>query len=246
MTKIGLCAYIVPACFALSWMLVGCPAESVLEQDDDVLDDDTGDDDVLDDDAGDDDSSDDDTSGGETYGPALYPADRTHSPISPYAADMLRTVAEQGTGLRQDVFMKVGDSLTVSNSALFCFETGAVDLGDHADLGPTLEFFLAGDAAGTTPFGRESAAAEVGMSAGWALSGSPSPFDTEVTIVAPHFALLQYGTNDMELGTTHESALWGFYENMTALLDSCIDLGIVPLLMEFPIVQIRSRPTGGC
>ena len=230
MKQIVRCVSVLPGLIALAWVFAGCHTDSVPAQDDDHA----GDDDLADDDLADDDTSDDDTAVGEPYGPALYPAHRTHSPMSAYAADVLRTVADQGDGWQRDVFMKVGDSLTVSNSALSCFAQGDVDLGTYTELQSTLEYFLDGDAAGVTPFDRQSEAAEVGMSAGWALSGSPSPFDIEVTAVDPQFALIQYGTNDMGLGTTHESALWGFYESMTALLDNCIDLGIVPLLMGIP------------
>jgi len=211
-----------------------CAGCSSHDDDDFAAGDDAADDDVADNDASDDDMADDDTTAQAPYAPVLYPADRTHSPIAAFSADAQRSIADQGSLWQPDVFMKVGDSLTDGSSALHCFADGPVDLGAHTGLQSSLEYFLAGDAAGSTPFDRWSVAAEVGMNAGWALSGTPAPLDAEVAAIAPQFALIQYGTNDMGLGTTHESALWGFYESMTALLDRCTEQGIVPALMGIP------------
>ncbi len=204
--------------------LAGC-GDTVDPRDDD---DDSGSAGTADDD---DTAPDDDDDTTQPYEPALYPAGQVHSPIPPFTADALRAVASLP---RPDVFMKVGDSHTVTYGALPCFAGDSVDLGDHGGLGPILEFFLAGDAAGATPFDRESLAAQSGMSASWAISGKPSPLDGEIDAITPSIALIQYGTNDMGLGTTHASALWGFYENMSALLDRCLGMGLVPALMAIP------------
>lgn len=200
----------------------------------------SGDDD--DDTAGDDDDTtagdDDDTTPGDdddmAYGPALYPAHRVHSPVTSHVADTLRDIAGDGAGAAEDVFIKVGDSHTESSSALYCFAGGSVDLDAHADLEPTLDHFLAGDAAGSTPFDRDSEAALGGMSTGWVIGGDPSPLDLEIDALDPRFALIQYGTNDMQMGTTYASAMWGFYVDLAALLDQCISAGIVPVLMGIP------------
>ncbi|MEM6993790.1 MAG: hypothetical protein AAF721_24965, partial [Myxococcota bacterium] len=200
--------------------------------DDAGSDDDTTTDGGQADDGGSDDGgSDDATDGGETgdggdgdpepVAPARYPADRTHSPISPWVADRLLTLSET-VAHATDVFMNVGDSITVGSGNLKCFAGGNVDLGEHEGLDPTLGFFLGGDAAGEDAFSRESLAAEVGRSAGWAISGQPSPVDAEVSAVDPAIALVQYGTNDMQLGATFDSALPGFYVNMSSLLDGLI------------------------
>jgi lysophospholipase L1-like esterase len=190
-------------------------------------DDDTGPDD---DDTGGGDDDDDDTTA-PPHGPALYPAGQVHSPIPPFTADALRAMATAGA---DDVFMKVGDSHTVTYGALPCLAGGSVDLGDHAQLQATLEFFIAGDAAGATPFDRDSLAAEGGMTASWAITGQPSPIDQEIAAIGPRFALVQYGTNDMGMGYTYASALWAYYEDMVALLDGCLDQGIVPAVMAIP------------
>ncbi len=176
-------------------------------------------------------ASDDDDATEPPYGPALYPADRVHSPIPSYTADVLRATATAGAA---DVFMKVGDSHTVTWGAMPCFAGSSVDLGDHAELQSTLDFFLGGDAAGSTPFDRESHAALGGMTASWAISGDPSPIEQEIDAIGPRFALVQYGTNDMGMGYTYASATRAYYEDMVALLDGLTDQGIVPALMAIP------------
>jgi hypothetical protein len=165
------------------------------------------------------------------YGPVLYPADTLHGPITPYVADRMRAIADVGSTLQDDVFMKVGASSTKSTHSYDCFAGDDVDLGVHTDLQPTMEYFLGGDAGGTDPFSRDTAAARVGVSAVWAISGDPSPLETEIDAIAPRFAFIHYGTNDMQLGTTYASAIPGFYDSYSALLDQLIGQGIVPIVV---------------
>jgi hypothetical protein len=163
-------------------------------------------------------------------GPVFYPADRVHSPIDAWVADGLRAIASVDDAWQPDVFMKVGDSVTASPNNLACFAEGPVDLDVHAALDGTLQHFLVDVEPGITPFDRQTLAAAVGQNAGWATSGMPSPVDAEIAAIAPAFALVQYGGNDMNLGTTFASAMPGFYENMTVLLDGLVDRGIVPIV----------------
>ncbi len=65
-------------------------------------------------------------------GPARYPTDRTLSPLTPFVAERLR--AAHGAGLAEDLFAKVGDSITVSSSFLHCFAGANVDLGGRDEL----------------------------------------------------------------------------------------------------------------
>ena len=165
---------------------------------------------------------------------ARYPADALRSPITPYVAARLRDVAALAE-LDDRVFMKVGASETVNSNLLYCFAGGAhpkyqVDLDGRDALLPTIEYFRAGDAAGTTPFDRPTLAAKVGVSAIWPITGNPSPVAQEIDAIHPRFALVNYGTNDMELGTTHRSAMWPFYDNMSRLLELLLARGIVPVI----------------
>jgi hypothetical protein len=164
------------------------------------------------------------------YEPARYPGRRTHSPITPYVADRMREITLLGPDKLGDVFMKTGASSTVSRNTLFCFAEGPVDLGEHQHLDPTLQFFLGGDAAGTTPFDRESEAARVGRHSGWAISGDPSPIDIEVDMLSPRVALVHFGANDMGWGDTYGEALLYFHSNMMLLVDGLTLEGVVPVL----------------
>jgi hypothetical protein len=166
--------------------------------------------------------------------PARYSGDQIRSPVTEYVAENLRWIYDMGESRDDLVFMKVGASETVSEMMLHCFSGESrwiVDLQEWEELQPTIDHFRGGDIVGSTPFDRESLAAEIGRTASWALTGSPSPVEQEIAALNPAFTLISYGTNDMEMGTTHRSALWGFYENYFELVDLTIAGGIVPILL---------------
>jgi hypothetical protein len=151
--------------------------------------------------------------------------------VTPYVADHIREILGAGSDtLQSDVFMKVGASSTVSHSTLYCFVEDPVDLGPHTSLQSALDFFLGGDADGTTPFDRETIAARSGHTAMWVVEGDPSPLEEESVAIQPRFAIIHYGTNDMGMGSTYLSAMWGFHEAMMSMIDGLIEDGIVPVL----------------
>jgi hypothetical protein len=162
--------------------------------------------------------------------PDRYPEDRVLSPLSPGLVAGLQALAEADPTLSDDVFIKVGASTSVSGSFLKCFAGTAYDLGSHGALQSTRDFFAGGDAAGSDPFSRSSLAAKGGVSAGWALTGSPSPLEQELAAASPRFALVHYGTNDMGLGATYLSALFPFAENLWNIIDLLRDRGVIPVL----------------
>ena len=174
-----------------------------------------------------------DTDGGDTALP-LYPGDRVHSPITAPVVAALQQIRAEAPQAPSDLFMKVGASSTVSHSTLYCFADDIVDLDVHeATLGPSLDFFLLGEAAGTTPFDRDTLAAAVGKTAAWVISGSPSPLEQELVALGPagpSLALIHYGANDMQQGLSYASALPGYYAAMSDLLDQLIELGVVPVV----------------
>jgi len=177
------------------------------------------------------DTTESDTSDPQPYAPVLYPADRVHSPITSYVADSLLGIREFDPALLDDVFMKVGVSSTVNINTLYCFALDVPDLDVYEPiLGPTLDFFLDGMAADTTPFDRVTLAAMVGKTAGWAITGDPSPVVQELDAIEPSLALVHYGANDMQQGITYASALPGFHANMSDLLDGLIARGVVPVV----------------
>jgi hypothetical protein len=172
----------------------------------------------------------------EPDAPLLYPAAQVQSPLSPYVVQRLREIAALSSAPQQDVFMKVGASGTVSSSFFYCLATSSVELDGRDELQPCIDHFVAGNAndggvsGPLTPFDRPTYAAEVGRTAAWAMSGSPSPVEREREAINPRFALVNYGTNDMNMGATYESALYPFYDNYTGLLDQVAAQGIIPVV----------------
>lgn len=169
--------------------------------------------------------------GGELEPVEFYPVGQLHSPLTPTVARTLASVAASGLG-GEDVFISVGDSITVSGGNLRCFAEDDVDLGEFDSLSTTLQRFRADG--GRDPFARDSLAARVGKTAAWALRGTPSPLERELSAMEPSLALVQYGTNDMQFGSTFASAMPGFYTSMGDLLDVLLDDGVVPIMFTIP------------
>jgi len=174
-------------------------------------------------------------SGGANDGPTRYPGKGVLSPVTEHVAKRLRAIADKNATRKGDVFMKVGDSHTVSKNLMYCFAGPAqpsyqLNLAGHDALLPSIQHFRKGSAASSTPFDRASLAAVVGKTASWAITGSPSPLDQELTALNARFALVSYGTNDMQMGVTFASALWPFHENMAKLLDELEAAGVVPIV----------------
>ncbi len=171
----------------------------------------------------------------EAMGPTRYPADLVRSPITSAIAERARTIAARGPTQKDDVFMKVGASGTVSPWLLHCFAGPAVphyqlDLDGRDELEPTIDHFRDGRIGQTTPFNRGSVAAVVGKTAKWAITGTPSPLAQEMTAARPRFAIIDYGANDMGGGATYGAALAVFWENLHDLLDQVEAAGIVPIV----------------
>jgi hypothetical protein len=168
-------------------------------------------------------------------GPVVYPPDRTHSPITPFVATRLAHILEKNPSSRRDLFIKIGDSITVSGSFLHCFAGSSVQLDAHTALQPTLDLYRNATIAGTSPFNRTSLAAEVGRTAAWAISADPSPIQQEIAATNASVAVVMYGTNDIGwYGDDHVRTLVWFHDNMLNLVDQVIAAGIVPILSTIP------------
>lgn len=166
-------------------------------------------------------------------GPTIYRWTQ-RSPISAHVVAEAEAIAARAER-EEDVFMKVGASGTVSTNLLYCFagETQPqydLDLDGRDELLPTIEAFRGGDADGATPFDRVTLAAVSGKTAQWAITGSPSPLEEELDALSPRYAFVNYGTNDMGMGSTPQTALWPFVESYGALLDQLIDEGVIPIV----------------
>lgn len=156
--------------------------------------------------------------------PELYPSDRTLSPITANVGGVLRSIVEVAP--REDrVFAKIGASATASTSFLRCFVGDDVDLGGRDHLWSTIDHFAHDLGDGTTSFDRSSLCAVPGWSAGKAVGGDPSPLDQELAAIDPRFAVVMYGTNDINLGNIH-----AYGANLLDLTDTLILGGVIPLL----------------
>jgi hypothetical protein len=161
--------------------------------------------------------------------PAVYPANRTHSPITAHVAANLRRIAGLGPALDAAVFAKVGDSNTVNTGFLTCFAGANVNLAGRTNLQATLDHFRAGTAGTTTPFNRVSLAATVGWSAWAVLAGTPSPLANEAAAIHPRYATVMFGTNDIQ-----SRDIYRFGENLFDIADQLIAQGTVPLFSAIP------------
>jgi hypothetical protein len=161
--------------------------------------------------------------------PAKYPADRVQSPITEFVAHSLRRIAARNPDLHDDRFIKIGDSITVSGNFLYCFSGDHVDLGKYAALEKTLLHFHAGADAGLDPFARRSHAAGVGWSAFQALDGKPPVMIAEENALNARFAVVMFGTNDMEMGKPRR-----FSRDLADIVDRLVKRGVVPILSTIP------------
>ena len=159
-----------------------------------------------------------------------YSSDRTLSPITAAVARSLRNIAAMnGDFLKDSVFAKIGDSITVDTHFVVCFAGTAVDLDGRAELQPAIDTFAAHDAAGTSSFERVSLAAAVGWSADSAIAGDPSPLDDEVAAIMPRYAVVMFGTNDAASRSiyTYAASLW-------TIVDTLAAEGVIPIMSSVP------------
>lgn len=174
-------------------------------------------------------------------GPTRYPDGTVHSPLTEAVSRRVREIRAAAPGRQDRVFMKVGSSETVDLRYLRCF-SGAegspfvVDLGPAERLRPTLEHFRQGDAGGrgtrrVNPFVRVSEAAKVGQSAAWAYAGARSPVAREIAAIDPAWAIVAFGSNDLNHGVSPLAALWPYHQHLTALIDRLAGAGVVPIVL---------------
>lgn len=181
-------------------------------------------------------TGDDSTTGEELPHPELYPVDRTHSPISAYVADNIRTIAANPAGADKNaqVFAKIGGTVPASGNFMRCFavEGEIQDLPPDPGLATTIAHFLGVDLGGATSFDRPSVAAMAGFGTDELLAGMPSPVAAEVEAIKPRFAHVLAGTHDLE--KTQPAQLWLFADQLLDLVDGLIAGGVVPILSTLP------------
>jgi hypothetical protein len=151
-------------------------------------------------------------------------------------------LAGQARGNRNNVFSKVGDSITVSGQFLFPIGNGQYDLRDYGFLAEVVAHFSSGWARTGNSFYNTSLAAKGGWSSFSVLSPSladkavcranESPLLCEYRITKPSVALIMLGTNDI-LGTTSDA----YRANLRRIVGDTVDQGIIPLLSTIPPFQ---------
>ena len=152
-----------------------------------------------------------------------------YSPMTRAVVDRLKAVLAGSKG-RRNVFMKVGDSITISNHFLKCFAEQPIDLGEYGHLEPTFRFFNEGYLGRPkTSFDRASMSTRVGWTARDPRQGSPSPLDKEWYGTQPAFAFLMFGTNGSTLDAVRE-----FERELLLDVDWLLARGVIPLMSTVP------------
>ena len=163
-----------------------------------------------------------------TYAPILYLEGTRHSPITPAVVARLQGIVSVTQGA--NVFAKIGDSITVDPNFLACFDGGIVDFGAQSGLAPTVAYFMAGNAAGASPFARVSLAAKGGTTAYDAIRGNPCPLEQELSAVVPSIEVIMFGTNEVRYGWTLDE----FATYLWNAIDESIARGVVPIMSTIP------------
>jgi hypothetical protein len=187
--------------------------------------------------------------------PAPAAASARDAPVVPSINGALRKRlaavyrAGRARGNRAAVFAKVGDSITESGSFLQDVGCGGATLGAHGELAATIRYFsrvgfpadYTGVYCGTAnSFTRASVTATSGWDAGQALAGMDDPprgcppplnrpLRCELHLLRPSLALIMYGTNDLERGSTR-----AFRNRLRAVVSETLAAGVIPVLSTIP------------
>jgi hypothetical protein len=168
--------------------------------------------------------------------PTRYVTDGATSPITPWVVQKMRDLAPTEGRRNDQTFIKVGASETVSDQFLACFSAAdSYDLGAHEELETTVRHFNQVRVDEASSFDRASNAAMVGVSADWATNGDgQTPLEAEVDAMNPRFAVVTYGTNDMQQGANPQEALFPFVSHMESLVSELQSDGIIPVITGLP------------
>ena len=133
-------------------------------------------------------------------------------------------------GNHREVFAKIGDSISESQSFLYDCGFGYYSLGAYADLEPTITYFRATTFSGVNSFNRPSIAAVGGWACSDALSGAPNcAVAQELDAIDPLWAIVMYGTNDMQ-----RYDLPTFISNYGMVLDIIEGRSVVAVVSTIP------------
>ncbi|MGB1286271.1 MAG: hypothetical protein ACPG7F_07055, partial [Aggregatilineales bacterium] len=166
-------------------------------------------------------------------------------PILPELTDYARIIFERGkeTGRNSQVFSKVGDCMTASEPFMTPFGGDDYDLGEYTHLAEVVEHFSAVPARGEgfelNAFNAKGLATETGYNTATALDsiwsdpnwcgGSESPLECEYRVTSSAFALIMFGTNDVQFIS---EADFDYY--LRNVIIETINHDVVPVLYTFP------------
>lgn len=145
----------------------------------------------------------------------------------------------RGLGNRDDVFSKVGDSITVSYDFMVPFGVGDYQLGAYSYLDWMIDVFAATNARDGNSFINPSLAAGVGWTAFGALDPERAdpefcnegelPLLCEYRLTRPAYAIIMFGTNDSGFAD-----LSAFEYNLERIVALSIRSGVIPILSTIP------------
>jgi hypothetical protein len=179
-----------------------------------------------------------------------YPTTQTQSPITPGVATNLIAIAAIDATRHDDMFMKVGDSISESYAVMSCFaDPTMVTLASYDGLEPIIDFYRAANVSGPTDctevwcanahtaYNRASYAAVGGTTADTPLhvsaGASKTSLELEDEAIHPRVALVEFGTNDSTI-IDQPQKLDDFYGNMQLLVTAITKRGIIPVLYTIP------------
>ena len=166
---------------------------------------------------------------GTFSGPVVYRTDRIHSVLTSSMVNQWQEILSRNSMSSDQSFIKVGDSITVSNQFLKCFDGDNVDLDQFSSLAETVVHFRSDTQNRESPFYRDSEAAEVGRTAEWVLSGDPSPLEGEMTAMNPSYGVVMFGTNDVGILSRVD-----FSDAMMQVVEKMMSQGVLPILNTVP------------
>lgn len=153
--------------------------------------------------------------------------------FSPAVIARIRALRAAGVarGNRLDVLAKIGDSITEAGGFLTDLGMGWYELGPYACLEPTVAFFRRTAVPNAVnSLARSSVCAMGGWLSDNALQGDPmSPLRAELNAIRPGYAVIMYGTNDLDRGSAA-----GLETNLERMAQICEDFGTVPVLSTIP------------
>lgn len=149
--------------------------------------------------------------------------------------------AGQARGNRANVLAKIGDSITESGSFLTDLGEGWYNLGAYAAVEPTIAYFrMQIISGGRNSLNRPSVCAMAGWTAARALEGgATSPLRTELAATRPAWAVVMYGTNDIDQATPD-----ALQTNLTRVVEIIEENGTVPILSTIPDRTDSARAGG--